>query len=288
MIPSPITGGKTVLIGKILTAPIIKYYKSYDISPLFRGLTEVEIYQCVDTGYKFFYPYFIAGDDKFYQNLSHEILYYQTWKWEHVTADAYINTGDKVLELGCANGDFLAAEIRQKKIEAFGTELNSVAKKNAEERGIRFDTISNADVVCAFQVLEHIADVKTFISEALNATVTGGYIIFGVPNDSAFIGKDRFAYLNKPPHHMGIWSPKVFEKLPKYFDMELISIHTETLQPYHYRYYYQVAFGDNLVFLGFIGKVLNKLIFELLAKHIIKYKAHSITGHTMIGVFKKK
>lgn len=288
MITNPITDGNTRLISKIPTLPIIKYYKDYNISYLFNGLSEIEIHQCTNTGYKFFYPYSIAGDDKFYQSLSREALYYQSWKWEHSIADSYIKTGDKVLELGCANGDFLATEIKNKNIKAFGTELNTSAKKNAEAKGVNFSTINDADVVCAFQVLEHIADVRKFILEAINATKPGGYIIFGVPNDSSFIGKDRFAYLNKPPHHMGIWEPKVFEQLPKYFNLELVSIDTENLQPYHYRYYYQVAFGDNLVFMGFFGKVLNKLIFELFAKHVIHYKAKSIVGHTMVGIFKKK
>jgi SAM-dependent methyltransferase len=288
MIKSPITDGTTKLIKTIPVEPIIKYYKGHDVRPLFQGRTEIEQYECQDTGYQFFYPYFVAGDDAFYQYLSNENLYYQAWKWEHSIADKYINDGDKVLELGCANGDFLVELKKKKNIQAFGTEMNTEAIAKAKASGVSFEEIKDTDMVCAFQVLEHIADVKSFIQFALDSVKSGGYVVFGVPNNTSFIKDDNYAFLNIPPHHMGVWTPHALEKLSDFFPMEFLGVNEEKVQPYHYRYYYQVKFGDKLKPLGFFGKVINKLVFEIFIKHFIGNSVKDVIGHTMVGVYRKK
>ena len=287
MILSPITQGATTLVTKLSVNPLIAYYKSYDVTPLFHGLKEFELRECNDTGYKFYFPYTLAGDDAFYQHLSKEMLYYIPWKWEHGIANTYTKSGDTVLEQGCANGDFLVKLKQEKNISPFGTELNTEAKAIATSKGVSFETTTSADVVCSFQVLEHIADVQSYMDEAIQSVKTGGYIIFGVPNNDALVRDDNRGYLNMPPHHMGLWREQVFRKLPNYFPLEFVTSHKEILQPHHYRYYYQIHFGDRFLSLGFIGKVFNKLVYLLIAKWWITYKAPHITGHTIVAVFKK-
>lgn len=288
-INSPITGGKTTLESSISTKRIIELYKrNTDVTRFFTGLDTVSIYRCHDTGYLFYYPLTVAGDGPFYEDLSKEQLYYVTRKWEHEVADTYIKTGDTVFEQGCATGAFLSHEQATKQIIPFGTELNEKAKQEATEKGISFEPTKNAAVTCSFQVLEHIADVRDFITEAINATRDGGHIIFGVPNNAGFLKDDKYCFLNMPPHHMGLWTKEVFQKLPNHFPLELVTVHTENLQPNHYRSHYQIYFGDKLRPLGFLGRVLNKLIFELLAKPYIASKASSLPGHTIVAVFKKK
>lgn len=287
-IKSPITGGKTTYVTKIPTEKIIRLYQRYsDVRHFFNNLEYVSIYKCEDTGYQFYYPFNVAGDGKFYEDLSKEPLYYIPWKAEHTVADNYIKVGDKVLEQGCAKGAFLLKEKETKQIIPFGTELNEEAKAEASSRGISFAPITDADVTCSFQVLEHIADVKTFIEEAVSATKVGGYIIFAVPNNETFMKDDPTGFLNMPPHHMGIWNESVFKKLVGFFPFELVATHTEVLEPHHYRYYYQRKFGDHFLPLGIFGKIINKLIFEIFAKHYIALKAKDITGHTLLSVFKK-
>ncbi len=288
-IKSPITGGKTKYVKSISTAEIIKLYRRYsDVTRFFTDLSTVELYECCDTGYRFYHPFTVAGDGPFYEDLSKEPLYYVAWKNEHALADAYIQPGNKVLEQGCATGSFLKRELETKKIIPYGTELNEEARAVAAKSGVSFEKITDADVVCSFQVLEHIADVRSFVEEALTAAKPGGYIMFAVPNNDTFMKDDPTGFLNMPPHHMGIWTKAVFEKFPTFFPLELVSTHSEELQPLHYRYYYQRVFGDYLLPLGFVGKVLNKIIFELVGKHLIARKAATITGHTLLAVFKKK
>jgi len=285
---SPVTGGKTKYISSIPTKTIIDLYKRYsDVARFFKDINKVDIYECLDTGYRFYHPFSVAGDGPFYEDLSLEPLYYIPWKAEHEVADAYIKPGDVVLEQGCANGDFLLKEKERKNIIPYGTELNEKAQAEAARKGVNFSSTTIANVSCSFQVLEHIADVKSFINEAVIATKPGGYVIFAVPNNETFMKDDPTGFLNMPPHHMGIWNKSVFEKLPAFFPLEFIATHTEVLQPHHYRYFYQRKFGDYLLPLGFLGKVLNKALFELFGKHIIARKAKNITGHTLTAVFKK-
>lgn len=287
-VKSPITGGATTFVSSIPVAHIIQLYKKYtDVARFFTGLEEVKIYECTDTGYKFYQPFSTAGDSAFYEDLSREPLYYIPWKNEHTVASEYVKTGDKVFEQGCANGDFLIALQEQKQIVPYGSEINDAAVEIATKRGVSFATITDADVVCSFQVLEHIADVKQFINEAIQAAKTGGYIMFAVPNNDTFMKDDSLGFLNMPPHHLGIWTAEVFKTLPNYFPLELVTIHEEKLQPVHYHYYYQRKFGNHLLHLGLVGKVLNKIIFNLIAKPLIHYRAPHVTGHTLTAVFKK-
>ncbi len=286
---SPINSGETKLVDTISVARIVELYKSiYDVSRFFSGVSTIEIYECVATGYRFYQPFGIDGDGPFYEALAHEELYYVPWKSEHEIADSYIKEGDRVLELGCATGDFLQEEHAKKSIQAFGTELNETAKATASARGVSFEPVTDADVTCAFQVLEHIADVRGFLTEATTATREGGYIIIGVPNNDSLLKDDTIAFLNMPPHHMGLWNARSLSSLPEHFPLELVKLHTETLQPNHYRWYYQVYFGDKLRRFGFIGKVLNKLIFTLIARPYISFKAKGILGHTIVAVYKKR
>lgn len=289
MISSPLTGGKATYISDIKTDHITALYKKYtDVSKYFTGMEAVQIYKCDDTGYQFYFPLTVAGDGKFYEDLSKEDLYYVPWKWEHEVADGFIKTGDKVLEQGCATGAFLSQEKTTKGIVPFGTELNEAARAEATKKGISFSTATDMDVVCSFQVLEHIADVRGFIEEALTAAKVGGHIIFGVPNNAGFLKDDKYCFLNMPPHHMGLWTAEVFKKLPLYFPLDLVEVYAENLQQNHYRSYYQIYFGDKLRPLGILGRIINKIIFTIFVKPFIAAKAKDLPGHTIVAVFKKR
>jgi SAM-dependent methyltransferase len=285
---SPLTGGETNYIRSIPSSDIIRWYAPYcDVHHYFLDIPQVKIYECRDTGYRFYYPYSVAGDGAFYQALAEEKLYYVPWKEEHEVAASYIKTGDIVFEMGCGTGDFLIEMSRRKSIKAFGTEINPTAQATARARGVNFSPVENADVTCAFQVLEHISDVRSFIHEAIAATKPGGYIIFGVPNNDSFIDNDPTGFLNMPPHHMGLWNESSLRAIASHFSITYLSSHKETLRPYHYRYWYQVKFGDRIKKLGFPGKVINKVIYELLFRFIISLRAPKIIGHTIIAIYKK-
>jgi SAM-dependent methyltransferase len=80
-------------------------------------------------------------------------------------------------------------------------------------------------VVCSFQVLEHIYDVKSFLEASLHVLKPKGKLIIGVPNNEPyFLGYDKYATLNLPPHHMGLWNKSVFEKVAPLFNLKIIDV----------------------------------------------------------------
>jgi hypothetical protein len=91
-----------------------------------------------------------------------------------------------------------------------------------------------------------------------------------------------------PPHHMGLWTESSFRKLSGFFPLDFVTAHAEHLQPNHYRSHYQIYFGNRLTPLGFVGKVLNKVIFTLIARPIISLRASTLPGHTIVAIFKKR
>ncbi len=251
---TPFPNKKTsTLIGVKSTDAIISKYMhelNIDVSRYFRQLPEIQIYRCNQTGYKFYYPFDISGDSFFYEHLQQYEWYYMPWKWEHEQAAKLIKSGMKVLEVGCGMGGFLKeVSNRVPDIEITGLELNQSAVERGKSEGLNILAESieehaeahpgTYDLVCSFQVLEHIADVKSFIEGQIKALKKGGKIIVSVPNNRGFLG-DSYNILNMPPHHMGLWDKISLKKMGDYFGLKYHSTHFEPLQPYHSNYFQRV------------------------------------------------
>ena len=125
-------------IKTISTKDIIEgYQKSYqiDVSNYFTKYDSVDIYECNQTGFRFYYPLDITGNGQFYAELQEYDWYYIADKWEHKQTLNFINKGDKLLEIGAAKGDFLK-QAQQKGAEVEGLELNPKAIEEAKKIGI--------------------------------------------------------------------------------------------------------------------------------------------------------
>ncbi len=301
-ITSPITSKKnTVLEKTICSQEIIEKYKKMktpiDVARFFNR-KEVQIYRCLDTGYRFYYPFKTTGDDSFYQEMEKFPWYYMDWKWEYDVAENFIKKSDKVLEIGCAKGAFLK-KIKENGAIVEGLEMNSSALKACIKKDLLVNTDSIEkfstnkknvyDIVCSFQVLEHVADVKNFIESSLYILKPGGLMIISVPNNDCLIFKEDVA-LNMPPHHMGLWEINSLIKLQNNFDMKLDSIHLEPLQKYH------IGFADKIVKRKVEEKLQQKLLsFSFLFKKIANFFAFlgvsavskHIIGHSILVIFKK-
>jgi hypothetical protein len=87
MIKSPITGNNSEIIYEFNVKDVVNLYKKdfqLDVSRFFDGLDTFSLFECKDTGFKFYYPFNLAGDSRFYEDLSKDNkLYYPTWKWEN-------------------------------------------------------------------------------------------------------------------------------------------------------------------------------------------------------------
>jgi 2-polyprenyl-3-methyl-5-hydroxy-6-metoxy-1,4-benzoquinol methylase len=235
--PSPITGTtNTRLTDEFTCMDIIWLYQTQlqiDVSGCFRGRERFSMYQCNDTGYRFYHPADLDGDGLFYANLQQRLGdgYYHDWKFENQLAYDFMNPGDRVLDIGCGVGKFLD-RAKEKAGEATGLELNEKAVEVCRRKGLtvfneriekhREQKKEHYDMVCMFQVLEHICDVQGFLENALAVLKKGGKLVVGVPNNEPYFqGYDKYCTLNLPPHHMGLWNRQVFEKTAPLFGLKI-------------------------------------------------------------------
>lgn len=296
---SPLTGRKNVSeLSEIPCDYIIKgYAKSFgiDVSGTFGSVSHVKILRCNSTGFKFYYPFNIAGDGKLYEELQQHPWYYMGWKWEHQIVFDYLNTSETVLEIGCARGDFLK-KLAQKVKAAKGLELNknAAAVARGQQLSVEVATIedharSNTkkyDTVCSFQVLEHIADIKSFLQASIEVLKPGGKLIICVPNNDSFIKNQSGALLNMPPHHMGLWDENALQNLTGIFPLRLGEVFYEPLQHYHYQVYMS-GLISKYVKIRFLVKILNRCSSILKLHKLVHFRRKKIIGHSILVIFNK-
>ncbi|MBS1600057.1 MAG: class I SAM-dependent methyltransferase [Bacteroidetes bacterium] len=291
---SPLTKlANTELVNQIPSSLIVNKYRDelqLDVKRFFT--TEmVQIYLCKDSGFKFYHPFNIDGDEKLYQDLQRaNRQYYRTWNWENETTYRFIKKSDKILEIGCGSGSFLD-RLKQDEINATGLELNKDAVQLCISKGLNVfndslehHNITNSglyDMVCSFQVLEHIADPAEYIQNCIFATKNGGKIVFAVPNNNPYLfRRDIYHTLNLPPHHMGLWSEDAFLSLPKFFPIRLIGVYIEPL--YEKREYMNIFLKySHVYFLRFITNRLPEKIISTLAK------VNHWKGRNILAIFEK-
>jgi 2-polyprenyl-3-methyl-5-hydroxy-6-metoxy-1,4-benzoquinol methylase len=303
-IKSPLTDSTEVVLEKSIPCQqLIDSYKSslqIDTEKYFSGLKEIQLYKCKQTGYRFYYPYTVSGDGKFYEQLQKYDWYYMKWKWEHEVAKRLIKPGDKVLEVGSGNSAFVE-QLSQEGIACTGLELNEHAISEAQQRGldvrnesIQQHTLSNKntyDLVCSFQVAEHISDIKSFLEASVNAIKPGGKLIISVPNNDSFLGLD-YNLLNMPPHHMGLWNQVSLTNLQSILNVKLIQLHFEPLQTYHIDYYNTVMKKVKRDYAKKISKnlILNKVLGNykhMLIEYMINIRYPNVKNFTVLADYIK-
>lgn len=233
-------------IERIQVADLVKLYRKIlrdSIAYEFIDIKEISFIHCKDCDLKFFNPA-ITGSEKFYKKLQKFDWYYMDEKAEYDYAKQYINNEDSVLEIGSGKGAF-SKKINTKNY--IGLELSHKAIDIAEKNGITIlneliqdHAINNSnkyDVVCAFQVLEHVADIKSFIESSIKCLRPNGILIYSVPSADSFISLVPNGILNMPPHHVSWWSEKTLSKITNLFGIQLVDINHEKLADIHKQLY---------------------------------------------------
>ncbi len=295
---SPLTlKNKSILIGTIETARIVSaYFERYNIEvkQFFYGINQLEIWECTKSGYRFFYPFTTQGNSMFYEQLQKFDWYYMPWKWEHCIAEKYIQPQNKLLEIGCGSGEFINRLI-DKKIDCIGLELNPKKINSKISDYIIIETIEQHsithqnlyDVVCSFQVLEHVAEVKSFIDAAVTCLKPKGYLIFSVPNNGSFLKYDlENSFLNMPPHHLGLWSSKSLKYISKQWNLKLEKIYFEPLQTYHMDWYFEVK-QHQITRYNLLKRIYYRFHFDIILKKYIQKYQSKIKGHTILVIYSK-
>ncbi|MFZ5906229.1 MAG: methyltransferase domain-containing protein [Nitrospirota bacterium] len=290
-IKCPLTHNSNISIERqISTRDIIRLYRQWfqvDVAKYFKQLEYIQIYKCLDTDYRFYYPFSLEGKSDFYECLQKFPWYYMDWKWEYQIAKQLIQPGNQVLEIGCGKGSFVA-KLTQEKIDCTGLELNEYSARMAKDNGLKIlnetlmkhldNNFERYDIVCSFQVMEHIASVREFINDSIKALKTGGKLIISVPNHDAFIGLDQLNILDMPPHHVGLWNEKSLMSIAGIFNIQLENIYIEPLQSYHIDYY-----------IGIMKRAINNdLGLHPVIEELVRTSPEKFKGHTILVVYVKQ
>ena len=124
-----------------------------------------------------------AGGDKFYSRLGENEWYYlHSGKTEYEYVQNLINENDKVLDVGAGRGELFNRT--KKKINYTGLELSTKAVELAALSSINVinediiihseNNIEKYDIICLFQVLEHICNLNTFLVSIIKCLKQGG------------------------------------------------------------------------------------------------------------------
>lgn len=244
---SPVTNSSSKVVDSFDLPVILEGYKKdigISVDKYFSGSKELLLYECPDTALRFFSPASMAGDGDFYASLEDKPGYYDEWKWDYATAYDFIEANTKVLDIGCGRGAFLKKLQTEKNCVVKGLELNPSAYAILQQRGIdaemeMIETYATKhtdeyDVVMFFQVLEHISNVKSFLTGAIQCLKPGGRLILAVPNNEPYLfGFAKYNWLNLPPHHMGWWNKASLTNLAKFFPIDVMEIKTAKFRDYN-------------------------------------------------------
>jgi 2-polyprenyl-3-methyl-5-hydroxy-6-metoxy-1,4-benzoquinol methylase len=308
----PLTGSSEVTsIDKISAKTLVEMYaKIYnnDVSCEFTNVDEVTLYSCSKSGLKWFEP-MVTGSESFYEKLQDFDWYYLEDKEEYEYASQFIERADAVLEIGCGKGAFsekincqkyLGLEYSQRAIELSSAKKIQILNESIQQHAKAHP--ETYDVVCSFQVLEHVNDIHGFIENSVKCLKTGGKLIYSVPSADSFIASAQNNILNMPPHHLSWWSDRALETIAEVFKLKIIAIHHEKLSEMHKSYYASsiilkalknnIGMGEKQTL---IDRSLSHKILSKVARSIGKWLEKGLNddrtlpfGHSVTVVYEKK
>ena len=301
-------GSEVKTVDRVATRSLKDLYRraGLDVSRYLASTDEIRLNKCVTCDLGFFAPH-CAGDDVFYEELQQFDWYYQSEKPEYEYARRFITGGDAVLEVGCGKGAFRAW--LPASAAYTGLEFNGEAVRKARSAGLRVlkqpieahaaIAPGNYDVVCSFQVLEHVPQPRGFVQACIQALKPGGKLILAVPSEDSFLGLAEDAHLNMPPHHALRWSDQALRNLAHREGLSVINLWHEPVADFHEEWHkdtlarhYFVQLGlskPTLVNQSLTGKVLGRLLRAKSVRDFFAAKAAGRLscakhGHTVVLV----
>ena len=236
-------GTLSELIPSDLLIGLYQEHFNIDTASLFAGYATIRYMACRACSLRYLSPP-ITGDDAFYQALQKFDWYYMPDKWEFRETSPHIQPQDRVLEVGCGKGHFFEA-LTCAAYVGLETSATAIAANEQTQKRLSHETVeahaethaAGYDIVCSFQVLEHVADPASFITACLKALRPGGLFFFSTPNADSFVSMVVNYTLDLAPHHVTHWHESTWENMPQFFPMTLEWIKNEPFQEYHRAHY---------------------------------------------------
>jgi len=241
---------------------VVESFPFRDLRRLWFDTCEVDVTTCLEQPYDGsndylnrcgtckleFYPTSLCGTSHLYQSLGRFSYYYPPDKWEFSVATEDARGHRNILEIGCGTGVFLERLIREDPGRTtVGLERNPDALRAAREKGLRVeacdiekfapDHAERFDVICAFQVLEHVAAPDAFLKAAFHCLRRGGLCLVSVPNRQGFTRYAVNDFGNMPPHHLTRWSGQVMRNIADRYRATVARVLEEPVAEYHKAWY---------------------------------------------------
>lgn len=146
-----------------------------------------------------------------------------------------------ILDYGCGTGEFLFT-CKEAGLHISGVEPDADARKKAQELNGKTIVTNLAelkerkfDIITAWHVLEHVADLREKISELKLLLNKNGIILIAVPNHKSF---DAITYREHwaaydVPRHLWHFSKENMESLLREVDLQLIDIKPMKLDSFY-------------------------------------------------------
>ena len=278
----PLCGSQRyIVIGKFqIDALVDQWVERYGFNPIpdaYKGKI-FEKRRCCECDLSY-YNYHLHDDEDLYKRLA-KTHYYPTFRSEYGVATEILQElkPQTLLEIGCGNGAFLD-RIQHMIPVVMGSEYNTDAAKECQQRGlnVRTEDISTInipiDVVCHFEVLEHVFDTKKLMHDTLWLLNPGGKLIIGTPDPDGILSVNGTGVLHLPPHHQFDFSKRTFEWLAEKYNLNLVDYRKTELTYHHYANYVKNLTGMPLTQPDMIG------FYETQKKY---------TNHSHVVVFEKK
>lgn len=203
---------------------------------------QVSVQKCAGCEFVYAFP-FVAGDRAFYE-LAFRREHYPSWKWEfQATRESLMSLALqtsasqlRLLEIGAGDGGFLRG-VSPSILDGSNivcTEFSDYGARRLTESGFKCfslplpalaqaDVGSRFDIICLFQVFEHLDDphgVFSFLS-GFAADKCNLYLAVPNPNWTNF-GELNHSLLDMPPNHVGRWRPNDIARVAETHGWHLI------------------------------------------------------------------
>lgn len=226
-----------------------------------------------------YYNFVLKDSTKLYDLLAKQ-NYYPAFRPEFAFVIDFLKQKNinSLLEVGCGGGGFLD-KIQHYVGYALGSEYSDTAIRICKTKNLNVtkekleDIHKTFDVVCNFEVAEHVVDIQDFIQTCLNKVRKNGYLIISTPNPDGVLSFIGDGILDLPPHHQHILSKRTFQYLGKLFHLKMIKYFESNLTYHEYETYVEHVTQKPLTTNDMNGFLLT---------------SKKLKGHSHVVIFKKR